>query len=31
VHVDAVEGGRGGVDLLEVRQVLVDEVRKGFG
>ncbi len=31
VHVDAVEGGRRGVDLVEVRQVLVDEVRKGFG
>ena len=31
VHVDAVEGGRRGVDLVEVRQVLVNEVRKGFG
>ena len=31
VHVDAVEGGRRGVDLVEVRQVFVDEVRKGFG
>ncbi len=27
VHVDAVEGRRRGVDLVEVRQVLVDEVR----
>ncbi len=26
VHVNAVEGGRRGVDLVEVRQVLVDEV-----
>ena len=31
VHMDAVERGRRGVDLVEVRQVLVDEVRKGFG
>ena len=31
VDVNAVEGGRRGVDLVEVRQVFVDEVGKGFG
>ena len=31
VHVDAVERGRRGVDLVEVREVLVNEVGKGFG
>ena len=31
VQVNAVEGGVGRVDLVEVRQVLVDEVRQGFG
>ena len=31
VDVDAVEGRRRGVDLVEIRQVFVNEVRKGFG
>ena len=31
VDVNAVEGRRRGVDLVEIRQVFVNEVRKGFG
>ncbi len=31
VDVNAVEGRGRGMDFVEIRQVLVDEVRKGFG
>ena len=31
VQVDAVECGIGRVCFVEIREVLVDEVRKGFG
>ena len=31
VQMDAVERGVGGMDLVEIREVLVDEVRQGFG
>ena len=31
VQMDAVEGGVGGVDLVQIREVFVDEVRQGFG
>ena len=31
VQVDAVERGVGWMGFVEIREVLVDEVRKGFG
>ena len=31
MHVDAVEGGVGRMDFVQVREVFVDKVREGFG
>ena len=31
VQVDAVEGRAGGMGFVEIREVLVDEMRQGFG
>ena len=31
VQVHAVEGGVGGMNFVQIRQVFVNEVRKGFG
>ena len=31
VEVDTVERGVGGMDLVEIREILVDEVRQWFG
>ena len=30
VRVHAVEGGRGGTELVEIAEVVVDEMREGF-
>ena len=31
VQMDAVEGGVGRMDFVEIREVFVDEMRQGFG